>query len=145
RAAPGVGTGLLATYYQSLGFVGPSVSRVETVDFSTTSTLPSGIVGPTYSTTWDGEIVPSFTDTYTFTVTAAGDAALTVAGTWLLPPVVIGPPLAPGCSHDICKLGDKLTASTTTQAACDPCVDQICATDPFCCDGGYLSYYSTEP
>jgi hypothetical protein len=145
RAAPGGGTGLLATYYPNLGFVGPPAKRVEAVDISTSTTLPSGIVAPNYSTTWDGEIVPAYTDTYTFTVTAAADASLTVAGTSMLPPVVIGPPLAPGCSHDICKLGDKLTASTTTQAACDPCVDQICATDPFCCDGGYLSYYSTEP
>ena len=108
--------------------------------------LPAGIGLPTYSTVWDGEIVPVFSEAYTFTVTAAGNATLEIAGTSIVAAdVPAGPPLAPGCPHDICALGDKLTASTTTLAACDPCVDQICAKDPFCCDGGYLSYYSTEP
>jgi hypothetical protein len=145
KIAPAAGTGLLATYYQSLGYVGPSVTRVDPGVDSTTNALPAGIVPPTYSTTWDGEVVPLYTDTYNFTVVAAGDGDLQLGGSSILPPVPAGPPLAPGCPHDICALGPKLTASTTTQAACDPCVDQICAKDPFCCDGGYLSYYSTEP
>ncbi len=34
---------------------------------------------------------------------------------------------APACAHDKCYLGDFL------DAACDPCVSQICASDPFCC------------
>jgi hypothetical protein len=31
------------------------------------------------------------------------------------------------CAHDLCTVGDKLEAS------CDPCVNEICATDSFCC------------
>ncbi len=145
RVAPGAGSGLLAAYYPNLGFGGPATTRVDASVDSTTTVLPAGILPPAFSAKWDGEVVPAYTDTYTFTVTVAGPAALTVAGTSMLPPVPAGPPLAPACPHDICALGPKLTASTTTQAACDPCVDSICAKDPFCCDGGYLSYYSTEP
>src|SRR4029077_7385245 len=63
----------------------------------------------------------------------------------LLPPEVAAPPLAPACPHDICALGDKLSASSTYRDACNPCVDQVGAQDPYCCDGGYLSYYSSEP
>jgi hypothetical protein len=33
----------------------------------------------------------------------------------------------PSCSHDSCLEGDKLVSS------CDPCVQQICAQDPYCC------------
>ena len=38
---------------------------------------------------------------------------------------------APICAHDKCLLGGPLTA------ACDPCVADICAADPFCCSGGW--------
>ncbi|HVU51814.1 MAG TPA: HYR domain-containing protein [Polyangia bacterium] len=146
KVAPAAGTGLLARYYQSLGYVGVPVTRVDPgVDSTATAMPPAGVLPPTWSATWDGEVVPLYTDTYNFTVVAAGDADLQVGGSSILPPVPAGPPLAPSCPHDICALGAKLTASTTTEAACDPCVDQICAQDPFCCDGGYLSYYSTEP
>ncbi|HVZ73012.1 MAG TPA: PA14 domain-containing protein [Polyangia bacterium] len=146
RVGPGGGTGLLATYYPGLAFAGTPMTRVDPgIDLSATTTLPSGIATPNYSTKWDGEIVPTYSETYTFTVTAAGDAALTVGSTSLLPPVAVGAPLAPACPHDICALGPKLAASTGIIHACDSCVDAICAQDPFCCDGGYLSYYSTEP
>src|SRR5260370_41187853 len=41
-------------------------------------------------------------------------------------------------------------ASPLGVPACDSCVDLICnpaspTADPFCCNGGYLSYYSSEP
>ena len=110
-----------------------------------TTRLPDGIAPSDFSAIWQGEIVPEYSDAYRFVVTTAGRADLSIAGQALLPPEPIAPPLAPGCRHDICALGDKLTASTSYQAACHPCVDQICAQDPFCCDGGYRSYYSTEP
>jgi hypothetical protein len=35
------------------------------------------------------------------------------------------------CAHDKCYLGDPL------DAACDPCVAQVCAIDPFCCSGAW--------
>ena len=33
------------------------------------------------------------------------------------------------CAHATCSIGEALDAT------CDPCVAQICAVDPFCCDG----------
>jgi hypothetical protein len=145
RVAPGTGTGLEATYYDALGFAGAAVTRLDaSVDLSNATVLPAGITAP-YSVIWDGEIVPLYTESYTFTVVAAGNASLEVAGASLPPPAPPAPPVAPGCPHDICAIGPKLAASTTTVEACDPCIDQVCAQDPYCCDGGYLSYYSTEP
>jgi hypothetical protein len=44
-----------------------------------------------------------------------------------------------GCAHDLCQLGPKLDAS------CNSCVQNICDKDPYCCNGGYLSYYSFQP
>ncbi|HLM74515.1 MAG TPA: M57 family metalloprotease [Polyangiaceae bacterium] len=39
------------------------------------------------------------------------------------------PPPPPGsCAHDKCIAGAKLTSG------CDPCVTQVCAADPFCCN-----------
>jgi hypothetical protein len=150
RLAPGRGQGLAATYFDNVGFTGPPVQRLDAVvDVGTawpaTTRLPDGIAAPEFSAIWQGEIVPEYSDTYRFVVTTAGRADLSIAGQALLPPEPIAPPVAPGCRHDICVLGDKLTSSTSYQAACHPCVDQICAQDPFCCDGGYRSYYSTEP
>ena len=50
------------------------------------------------------------------------------------------PSTAPGgCAHDLCLPGDKLDAS------CNSCVHDVCQADPYCCNGGYLSYYSLEP
>jgi hypothetical protein len=146
RVVPGVGTGLDASYYQSTNLTGPAVPRLDAaVEQSSTTVLPAPIVGPSYSVAWEGEIVPLYSDTYTFTLVAAGAATLEVGGTTIVTPTPPAPPLTGCLPHDICALGDKLAATTTTQNACDPCVDQICAKDPFCCNGGYLSYYSTEP
>ena len=149
RLAPGAGQGLAAGYFNEAGFAGASIDRVDAmIDLGAgppaAVRLPDGIAPSSFSVIWQGEIVPLYSEAYTFTVTSAGQSQLTVAGQALLPPEVLAPSLAPACAHDICALGDKLAASTSLQAACHPCVDQICARDPFCCDGGYLSYYSTE-
>lgn len=40
-------------------------------------------------------------------------------------------PGPPACAHDKCYLGAPLSA------ACDPCVADVCAVDPFCCAGGW--------
>src|SRR5204863_4894249 len=40
---------------------------------------------------------------------------------------------------DLCLEGAKLGAG------CNGCAASICAADPYCCDGGYLSYYSFLP
>jgi hypothetical protein len=146
RVVPGEGTGLRATYFDNPGLTGASAARLDAaVEQSATTVLPAGVLPPTYSILWEGEIVPLYSDTYEFTLLAAGDAHLEIGSATIVAPVPVGPPLTGCAPHDICALGDKLTASTITQSACDPCVDSICAKDPFCCDGGYLSYYSTEP
>ena len=33
-----------------------------------------------------------------------------------------------GCAHGLCEVGVAL------DPACDPCVEQVCDVDPFCCD-----------
>src|SRR5204862_3963138 len=50
----------------------------------------------------------------------------------------VTPPLCSG-SHGPCEVGPALSRT------CGSCVNAVCALDPFCCDGGYLSYYSMEP
>jgi hypothetical protein len=145
--APGGGSGLSATYYTGAGFVGGVVTRTDaTVDINTDIAppgpppmdLPAGY-GPSYSAVWEGDIVPSFTESYTFTVVGSGTANLSIDGAAVAfgaAPVSSAPG---GCAHDLCTPGDKLDAS------CNSCVHDICDKDPYCCNGGYLSYYSTEP
>ncbi len=150
RLAPGRGQGLAAAYFDNPGFSGAAVERLDPViDVGTAwpaaTRLPAGIAASEFSAVWQGEIVADYSDSYRFVVTTAGRAELSIAGQALLPPEQLAPPLAPACRHDICALGDKLAASTSHQPACHPCVDQICARDPFCCNGGYRSYYATEP
>ena len=43
-----------------------------------------------------------------------------------------------GCSHDECVTGDPLSAS------CDPCVEKVCAEDPYCCCEGWDSLCVSE-
>jgi hypothetical protein len=147
RIAPGAGQGLRATYYDADNLTGTSVEVVDpAVDIDEkATTLPGGLAASTFSVVWEGEIVPLYSDTYTFGITTAGTASLTVNGSELLPPVVPASNQSPSCPHDICGLGGKLTKGTSTTPACHPCVDIVCTADPYCCNGGYLSYYSTEP
>ena len=150
RVTPSAGQGLAASYFAQPGFAGTPIARVDAgIDLGTAppnaGRLPAGIVPPGFSVLWQGEVTPLYSDAYTFVVTSAGTADLSVGGQALLPAEVTAPPLAPACPHDICALGDKLSATSTYRDACHPCVDQVCAQDPYCCDGGYLSYYSTEP
>ena len=156
--APGIGTGLRATYFDHPGFSGAQVTRVdETVDMGTRivpvspGKLPPNIPVSSYSAVWEGEVVPSFTEDYTFVIAGSGVATLSVDDESILP---AGPPpsavaaattAVTSCPHDLCMVGDQLPATTATADACDPCVDQICARDPYCCEGGYASYYVGEP
>jgi hypothetical protein len=156
EAAPGGGSGLAATYYSLPGFGGSVVSRIDaTVDINNNVAPPSPnpppiqlplafVTSPPYSAVFEGEIVPAFSEDYTFFVVGSGSATLTINGNPVAFPTPAAVPVGAGCSHDLCATGDKLAKSTIFDPACDPCVDQICAQDPYCCDGGYLSYYSTE-
>ena len=118
------------------------------MDLGTRIIAPSPIVLPRdlktgYSAVWDGRW-SWFSEDYTFFVVGSGEATLTVAGQ-SLPAPVPPTPVASSCGHDLCAIGDKLAPTTGTVPACHPCVDQVCAKDPYCCNGGYLSYYSSEP
>lgn len=42
------------------------------------------------------------------------------------------------CAHDLCSIGEALATG------CDPCVDQICAVDSFCCQGTWDSMCMEE-
>jgi hypothetical protein len=144
--APGVGSGLTATYYMNDDLTGAQVTRKDAnVDINhdiappgvTALALPAGY-GPSYSAVWEGEIVPSFTEDYSFYVVGSGTPKLYIDGTEVTFPATTSS--APGgCAHDLCEPGAKLDAS------CNSCVQAICAKDDYCCNGGYLSYYSAEP
>ncbi len=36
-----------------------------------------------------------------------------------------------GCAHDLCDVGDALSAS------CDPCAETVCQADPYCCENAW--------
>ena len=168
QLAPGSGTGLAASYTAWIGsaasgFPGATLLRTDPfVDINNDVappsevrlTLPSPpVVSTSYLGIWEGEVVPTFSETYTFSVVGAGIPQLFINGTSV--PIAGPPGLNPpsgSCAaqpggHSVCDVGDKLARSTATVLACDPCVDIVCAPDkdPFCCDGGYFSYYSREP
>ena len=71
---------------------------------------------------WEGEIVPSFTEDYTFYVVGSGHArpspSTAPRSSFAAAPASSAPG---GCAHDLCTLGDKLDAS------CNSCVHDICA------------------
>src|SRR6185295_14412563 len=90
RLAPGAGQGLAASYFDQPGFAGPPVDRVDaTVDLGSGppagQRLPAAIAPSSFSVVWQGEIVPLYSDAYTFLVTSAGQADLTIGGQALLP------------------------------------------------------------
>ncbi len=45
---------------------------------------------------------------------------------------------APQCAHDECAVGQALSAN------CSPCADQVCATDPYCCNTSWDQLCVTE-
>ncbi|HEY2903511.1 MAG TPA: HYR domain-containing protein [Polyangia bacterium] len=149
KVAPGIGNGLFGLYTATLGFPFPFTSIDPGIDFSSKTPVPEGVVTP-FTVTWQGDVVAAVDDTYTFYVVGDGGPDLRIDGTSVLlpdPPANNDPP---ACSHDICDIGEKLAASTLAEPACNPCVDAICnpaspTADLYCCNGGYLSYYSTEP
>jgi hypothetical protein len=151
RLAPGSGTGLAATYYAGVNFTGATKTQTDAfVDINDAIAPPSTPtivlpVAPPYSAKWAGELVPAFSEDYTFYLVGTGSASLKLNGAPVVMPAPTVSVVGAGCPHDLCTLGDKLAASAPGTPACDPCVDAICTKDPYCCDGGYLSYYSTEP
>ena len=80
-ASPG-GTGLAATYFDTATLTGASVSRIDpTIDFVWGTGSPAaGIGADTFSARWTGEIVPQFSETYTFYTVSDDGVRLWVNG-----------------------------------------------------------------
>ena len=147
EVAPGSGTGLTATYFTGTGFGGASTTRTDAyvdinTDIAPPGTTPHRLRPVTVRPTPRAGKAKWFlrsARTTASTLSAAAAPSLFIDGAAVTFP---GPPAssAPGgCAHDLCTLGSKLDAS------CNGCVHDICDKDPYCCDGGYLSYYSVEP
>ena len=69
---------------------------------------------------------PAPTPTTTTSPAPTTTTTTTLAPTTTTSTTTTSPPVS--CAHDICQTGEALTPD------CDPCVSQICAQDPFCCE-----------
>jgi glucose/arabinose dehydrogenase len=78
----GGGTGLAATYFDTSTLTGASISRVDpTIDFAWGTGSPAaGIAVDTFSARWTGQIMPQFSQTYTFYTVSDDGVRLWVNG-----------------------------------------------------------------
>jgi len=62
------GNGLIGTYYDNPGFTGGSITRTDsTINFDWQGGSPNSAIGAdTFSARWTGQIVPQYSQTYTF-------------------------------------------------------------------------------
>ncbi|MES2731005.1 MAG: PA14 domain-containing protein, partial [Bacteroidota bacterium] len=69
-AANPAGTGLSATYFDNMDLTGASITRIDpTVNFNWGAGSPDPALGiDTWSARWTGQILPKFSETYTFTI-----------------------------------------------------------------------------
>jgi hypothetical protein len=76
------GDGLSATYYNNANFTGTTATRVDaTVNFNWGTGRPMSAIAPdSWSTRWTGQIVPQYTETYTFHATTDDGVRLWVDG-----------------------------------------------------------------
>jgi hypothetical protein len=74
--------GLTGVYYDNLDFTGITKTRVDaTINSSWQKAAPiTGIAATTYSVRWTGQIMPAFSQTYTFYLTSSDGARLMVNG-----------------------------------------------------------------
>jgi glucose/arabinose dehydrogenase len=82
----GGGNGLRGEYYDSLNFVDLKLIRTDpTVNFVLNSGTPSSLIAPdTFSVRWTGQIVPLYSETYTFYTQSDDGARLWVSGNLLV-------------------------------------------------------------
>ncbi|MGH7215335.1 MAG: PA14 domain-containing protein, partial [Tepidisphaeraceae bacterium] len=83
---PPPGQGLSATYFDNANFTGNSVTHIDpgvNFDFGLGSPAP-GIGNETFSVRWQGQVVPQFSQTYTFHVRADDGVRLWVNGQLLV-------------------------------------------------------------
>jgi hypothetical protein len=75
------GTGLTGLYFNNMDFTGTVATRVDTtINKSWTGNPITGIAGTTYSIRWTGQIVPAFSEEYTFYLSHTDGARLMVNG-----------------------------------------------------------------
>jgi PA14 domain len=74
--------GLTGVYYDNMDFTGITKTRVDTtINKAWAKNAPiTGIAASTYSVRWTGQIVPAFSETYTFYLTSSDGARLMVNG-----------------------------------------------------------------
>ena len=74
--------GLTGVYYDNMDFTGVSKTRVDaTINKTFAKAAPiTGIAASTYSVRWNGQIMPAFSETYTFYLTSSDGARLMVNG-----------------------------------------------------------------
>jgi hypothetical protein len=68
KITPTAANGLAATYYNNKDFTGSTVTRTDaTVNFSWGNGSPDPAIGPdTFSARWTGQVMPQYSQTYTF-------------------------------------------------------------------------------
>ena len=78
--------GLHAVYFDNADFTGPRVSRIDsTVNFNWAAGSPDASIGPdTFSARWVGELLPQYSQTYTFYTTSDDGVRLWVNGVPLI-------------------------------------------------------------
>jgi hypothetical protein len=81
-SAAGTGTGLTGAYYDNKDFTNPKLTRVDpTVNFNWGSGSPDASIGvDTFSVRWTGQVMPQFSQTYTFYTTSDDGIRLRVNG-----------------------------------------------------------------
>ena len=74
-----VGSGLRGDYFNSLGFTNLVASKLDTlINFNWSGAAPVAGLGTNYSVRWSGQVIPLYSETYTFYVTASTGARLWV-------------------------------------------------------------------
>jgi hypothetical protein len=82
----GNGTGLTAEYFGSMDLSNPLLIRTDpTIDFNWSGTSPDpGVPSVQYSVRWSGQVLPLYSETYTFTFTADDGVRVWVNGQALI-------------------------------------------------------------
>ncbi|MBI3857663.1 MAG: hypothetical protein HY293_18430, partial [Planctomycetes bacterium] len=83
---PGSGTGLAAEYYDTMDLTGTPLVRTDaTIDFDWGTGSPDPSIGAdTFSARWTGQLLPQFTETFTFTTVSDDGVRLWVDGRLLI-------------------------------------------------------------
>jgi glucose/arabinose dehydrogenase len=70
--ADGNGNGLAATYYDNANLTTPKLTRIDNkIDFNWGTGSPDVLIGnETYSARWQGQILPKYSEKYTFSITS---------------------------------------------------------------------------